>query len=705
MQKRIECPICESQFDVAQGSLPESYTCLECNRQFDTSDAIVVQVRSPRREKLILPEEVLSQNVDKGTPEPITAPASKATLQKTHESKKESTTIQARKRTFAKPPNKLLPVTAMGIMAAMAIGLLVYLPITINRGNSAEEPTVSVAKTTTVENENSASVNASNTLISPTAKEANSPDSGANTAEESLPEKDSPALSATKKILAGFGEQELPEPQLASEPEKKPVPKPETRKAKLAPMQELEHFVPSDLEDCRRDHHSRIVRLKVANAMGERLALGTIIDSRGWVVTSYRAIAGATEIRVTQSASSFDQFKSGKLLSDLVRGVLHVDIQHDLAVLAINRRFVVNFSDIAVASEDSIEANSHLAQFGIIDQDTPLVLRETQVTERPLASDLEAPIREHFKQLGLDSESIRWVKHTNLEGVVSGAPIVTIDGELVAICTEQPNSNASYAVSASPLNGLIEEIEKDPKTDGGKIPRDLSLLSQKLDEVGKENLGPDVAVEINNPYRQDVVNFNQIGDKCSQFKFVPTDSEQYKLVQSFASQLVALNATIYKLSSNPDAGEANASKKHKDELSTLLKRWTDEMKTSWTGDDVDLDQIKSFNKLAANAIVEAQLVEGEDTYFVAYVDVRLGPIDSPKLADGNDTITLNISETKEILNVRYRDRFPTMLPETTWVSIFTVNTDGKVVFNIPGTRRKQKATPAEIRWLPRKPLK
>ncbi len=116
------------------------------------------------------------------------------------------------------------------------------------------------------------------------------------------------------------------------------------------------------LDDCWMRVRPFIVKLTAQTPLGPKSLTGTIIDSRGWVATSYRAIQGAGEIEVSQSPKTSDDLNSSSLLTDKVRGIIATDFEHDLAILSVNRRFVVSFSDLPMIEQDHLVISEYLVQ-------------------------------------------------------------------------------------------------------------------------------------------------------------------------------------------------------------------------------------------------------------------------------------------------------------------------------------------------------
>lgn len=663
MPLRVECPICEHKFEIAGESSPTNSICPVCNRSFRTSIAIVATEEKPKREKLILPEQVLSPPVQplRSAPQDF-GNANDVPLPPDATCAEPDVPLKPMRRTFAKQPGKVFPLAIIGVLFVISVGLLIYLPYVINHSNKTDDQTLSQNPT-----------------------QVDDPAVSVPTAAEELAVKRNAIRNATEKVMTGFRDAQNGTDLAGLNP---PAPK---RNPKQPPESNPEFFTQQQLEDCWREHHSRIVRLTIANGLGEKLALGTIVDSRGWILTSLRAIAGATQIRVTQSASSFEQFKTEDRLSDLVRGVLAVDVEHDLAILAINRRFVINFSDLKRSAEDAVADDEHLAQFGLIDEDTPLFLRETQVSGRPAMAGLDADAQKYFANAGLNSNSIVWITHSNALGIVGGAPLLTIDGKLVGMCPEQPAAKVGYAVPVTVLDELLKSIESDAKTDGGNSPLGLSVLNEHFKQIGEPALDPKIGVDVDNPYRDESVKLNQTGDRCSQFGWVPKNLEQYQLLQKFSQRWIAFNNTINGIPDDPDLPAATTNLANRATLQEQADRWAAELKSAFTPQPLPPDQVGDFNRLAAQAIQLANSDESQSDYFIAYVRVRLGAMDSPKPAAGEDTITLDIEQTDDIVIVPFDVLFPPMQPETLWLAIYGANDNRIINFVDPDTNENHEA--------------
>ena len=103
-----------------------------------------------------------------------------------------------------------------------------------------------------------------------------------------------------------------------------------------------------------------------------------------------------------------------------------------------------------------------------------------------------------------------------------------------------------------------------------------------------------------------------------------------------------------------------------------------------------------LNQLASTVIQKANPENDDNTYQVAYVKVSLTAMDSPKRSDGTETITLEIFGSDEFLNVPFDDRFPTMLPESVWLSVFVITENVELQFKHPRSDEIHEAKQAEM---------
>jgi len=681
MQLRLECPICESQFEIENENATATSTCPECDREFETKMAIVSEDTKSRREKLILPEEVIANlqtpNADRQVPrsENTQAESELPIEQENPDSLVETASsdlIKKPKRTFTQKPGRLVPFAVMLILAMIAVGLLIYMPYVLKGTDVVTTPQPTMDGSLSDSKTGSPGANGDVTAAKQTTR-------------TSVAASDLDGSGNISGVGLGAGTAPKLDPPKIK------------RKPRPAPAGKRDFFTQTQFDSIWRENQARIVRLEITNSLGKHWALGTIIDSRGWIVTSFRAVAGASSIKVIQTTRSFEQFAASEPLRDLCKGVILSDPIHDLAVLSINRRFVIEISDLKVADDDQVLGTDQLVQFGILEEDMPLTIRETKVVGRAKFTQLGAGEQEYFDKIHLNADDLRWIQHMNTDGAVPGAPLFSIDGELIGINTQNPAGNTSYAVHAEHLDRLIAKIAFDTKTNGGKNPLSLDVLSEDLERVGLEDRDRKLVVDESSPIRETSVSFNRAARTCANFSWIPKNKQEYIAIQEFARQLIELNTYAVSLAVDDQSPSYHQELQDREKLQSQINEWQDEMlKALSSSPPRTQNSMIKFNESAIDVIQSTNPVSDDNSYQVAYVKVSLTAMDSPKSADGVDTITLEILGTDKFLNVPFDNRFPSMLPETNWLTIFEISENAHLQFKRPKSNEIQEAKRAEM---------
>jgi hypothetical protein len=120
------------------------------------------------------------------------------------------------------------------------------------------------------------------------------------------------------------------------------------------------------------------------------------------------------------------------------------------------------------------------------------------------------------------------------------------------------------------------------------------------------------------------------------------------------------------------------------------------MMSSLAPQPLPLSQVEQFNQVAVQAVHSANIDESPTTYVVAYVRVLLGAMDSPRQAEGVETITLDVAQTGDIVIVPFEASRPPMRPESLWLAIYSLNSTRKINFVDPDTGEKKVAYAGEI---------
>ena len=205
-----------------------------------------------------------------------------------------------------------------------------------------------------------------------------------------------------------------------------------------------------------------LVLLEIESPTGTTYATGTIVDSRGYIVTSLPAVAGATSIKVSP-AQKTSQIKRNatSTLSDNVRSVLAISRSQQWVLLEINRRLVLNANDISIPPTDRIVSRQPL--FRVIAPQSPLdhVVSEMRVDSRKKSNELTAPQK---KLLDISSQEnddkVNWILSPSSPYDRLGEVLISPDGKLMAVLINS-DDQFSYFVSAHEIARRLRENKFD----------------------------------------------------------------------------------------------------------------------------------------------------------------------------------------------------------------------------------------------------
>ena len=196
--------------------------------------------------------------------------------------------------------------------------------------------------------------------------------------------------------------------------------------------------------------------LEIESPAGTTYATGTIVDSRGYLLTSLSAVAGATKIQVS-SARSRSQIKNQTTppLSDTVGSVVAVSNSQQWALLEVNRRFVINAADIGIPETDRIVSRQPFLRVVAPRSPQDYAASELRVDQRQKSSELTTEQKELLNVSASDQDS-NWILSPYSPYDQLGAAIISDDGELMAVLVSF-DDEFSYCISTSDIGKLLKE--------------------------------------------------------------------------------------------------------------------------------------------------------------------------------------------------------------------------------------------------------
>ena len=504
MTKEFECPVCEQRFAIS--SKKKKVECPGCSRKFKVRE-------KTKKSKDFKPAPIpLASSV----PAPSALPLPKPTVSSVNSQVENAPTAV---ENSGLEPNK----TSKSILAAAkrkrrkkekirGIAIIVGLALII--GTLAGILAIQLRKQTA------------------TAKSASAVE----------PSPDSPQAVGSAEVA------KAQQSNIATTPEPTKSQK-QLRHKELAPRK-FDFHEAKQVSRCWNLIHPHLVKLTVHDGLGSHQAVGTIIDSRGWILTSYSTIKGASKIQVESGHKIIDQFYQPPRLSDTVRGIIATDPQQDIAVLSVNRRFIESFASVAVTEKDYIVKGEFMMQCAPPTPENAYGCYESKVAE---TSD---------QKMKLTSTEPFWVVCPDKQKALPGSPLVRIDGTLEAIHVFSENNKAHYAWVHLLKPMLDKAVDK---------PRPLSALQGSV----AQDTGSKFGLAVDHPFRETSVQLNRLSDVCQQFDWICGDKDQYKQLQEFSVHFaLAIKLVKENQKSNPELIEElqRQIKQIKDSISIAINK-------------------------------------------------------------------------------------------------------------------------------------
>ena len=401
-----------------------------------------------------------------------------------------------------------------------------------------------------------------------------------------------------------------------------------------------------------------IVKLTAQTPVGPKLVTGTIVDSRGWIATSYRAIQGATDISVSQTPK--DILKSGDsgLVKDDVRGVIATDVDHDIAILSINRQLIISLTDLPLLAKDNLLGSMHLIQCVAPTKKFPWSTTECRLDRRRRLEDFTDEQKSALKADKITGDA-KWIVHNNLSPVSAGSSLLTDKGEFAGITITSPGlaKVAPDMAIAAPVE-LLKKLLAGASDQPTSLPLPIVGPSATTSSGTAHSSGMPVLATTSQHHAASVA-INKAGADCDAANWSTKTLDNTDLLISFAGRL--LDAREY-------VADEKTTETEKATLEQQIEFWTKRFEEGVRAVERDDDQLAAFNKAAAG-----QLGFSAEAVFVAFVDVKLAAIESPRMSfetnEEQDTVTLHIVGTDKHVRTILDQDWPVLRPGSDWLVI------------------------------------
>lgn len=480
MQLHIECPICEQHITTPELPANKTIICPSCSRKFKFSAAAKVSPPLPNQKKEAAdPNRLSVPNASGKTPSQPNSTAAQNPLRQTETTSSQSSkstgkhrlAIQLQKRR----KRRFISTLTTTALLTIAIGILTGLLVKQMKQDKVADK---------------GNPEASDRETNPTPTRIIKPE------KKSLPS----------------------EPKLPPKTLKQQIPK-------NIPDQQFVQLDAKSVQNCWETVQPNLLSLKIYDGKGTHDAVGTIIDSRGWVLTNYSAVKGASKIEVTSSLKSIQYLGETELLNDVVRGYVAVNKEKDLIILSVNRRFIVAFTTVESITRNNVVKSEFLLQCAPPSLGNIYGGIETRIQSRGTLNSLVPVAQATAQRMKLKNPDLVWFSAQTPTLSLPGTPLFKINGNLAALLSFRIEEN-NFFVPVDSVHALMADTTEDIKP-----LKELSPLSDTSDFI---------SISEKNPMRESIVKLNLLTDACKQFDWIPKKAPEYETLQSLITSYAAI---------------------------------------------------------------------------------------------------------------------------------------------------------------------
>jgi len=384
-------------------------------------------------------------------------------------------------------------------------------------------------------------------------------------------------------------------------------------------------FGSAQLTDLWLQMAPHVVEVRVDHAHGQRVVGGFIVDSRGWIATSYSAIRDASRVQVTMAGRGLRDGPALSDATDAARGIVAIDEANDIALVAINRSLIVALSELPWLTNDLTVGGERLLAARPPPAGGRMWFEEVRVDRRRRYSEMSED--ERAALTAPPAESLRqpaWIiqSHENT-ATWPGALLVNRDGRIVGMNSGLATAgNEALAVPISAIlalrdatdNPTVQNFTGAPPLAGSPSePGALPPMGGAVTEF--EN---DALVTAADAYLA----------ACGAFHFLPLDEPQYETLCALGQAIVELHRRASDRDLPRDDHEAVT-----DCLGRITAAWQSAAETIGS---TPVERLAAINQLA---LARSQL---ESRPVVTFVDLEYAAYESQEI-EGQATVVVKLT--------------------------------------------------------------
>ena len=420
------------------------------------------------------------------------------------------------------------------------------------------------------------------------------------------------------------------------------------------PKRDFEYLQTREMQKVWQRIRPRLISLDVRTDLGTSPSVGTIVDSRGWALTSNQLVSKWPDVMATASARDIDDYyahidakKEGtasSLLADLSKGIASVQPKRDQTLIELNSRFVVALNTLEFATRLDIVSGMYLIQAAPPSPTNPYGYEEVKVHGRQELEELETEAHEKAKARGIDDPTANWVVTSKKAQPIIGTPVLTRTGKLVATYVFSTKQFA-YFLMVDQTKALIAKAAAS-SAEGDK----LKVVDATVDLLSPDHL-------MSRPSQL----MNRAGVACESFGWIPKDRDQYLQLQKFSRRF----STVAKFVQNQQNDESESVTLSI--LSDHIKRWHQSISNSIR--DVNKTSPEKIDQLNAIAVdkLSARRPNTANTYIPFIAEVYSAGFD---IRENRDSVLMTISRNQAIIKVEYSPEAGPMRPGSQFLCFY-----------------------------------
>lgn len=253
---------------------------------------------------------------------------------------------------------------------------------------------------------------------------------------------------------------------------------------------------------------------------------GTLIDSRGWIVTSYSALRGADQVtcRLAPNQLSYNFNPTGMI--DTCKSILAADESLDLAILQINRKMVEVISTLKIAEKPPV-IGVYLLAANPPDTTSFAWLSEGKLIGESYSNQLADSQQQILISERLDIER-NWFVLEPAVPLALGSSVFSIDGELQGVVTRGTLPETAFVISGAEIRKLMKQVGKvEPQPLGqGWNPDAPNSYGVAADDTGLPPVPHVKELPPSSPHFDLSRNLNLRGRRCMVFDWHPSKEEE-----------------------------------------------------------------------------------------------------------------------------------------------------------------------------------